>query len=127
MRWGARLLLAGLLTAATACAGGSVAPSQRGTVSGVVLSAPSCPVERAGTPCPPRAVPGAEVTARHGAATVSRVRAGADGRFSLTLVPGRYTIVARATGVIGSTATAEVTVAAGDTATVTLTVDSGIR
>jgi hypothetical protein len=127
MQGSAGLLLAGLLSAATACAGGSVAPSERGTVSGIVLSAPSCPVERSGTPCPPRVVPGAEVTARHGAATVSRVRAGADGRFTIGLEPGSYTIVARAGGGIGSTASADVTVAPGRTADVTLTVDSGIR
>lgn len=117
-----------MLTAAVGCGGGSsVAQSRAGVVSGVVLSAPSCPVERAGSPCPPRTVPGAEVTAVRGSKTVAHVRADDRGRFSIRLAAGAYTIVARAVGGIGSTASAAVTVTAGATADVTVTVDSGIR
>ncbi|MDQ1748573.1 MAG: hypothetical protein QOD07_2836 [Frankiaceae bacterium] len=92
-----------------------------------MLSAPSCPVERAGSPCPPRTVPGAEVTAVRNSKTVARVRADDRGRFSVRLAAGAYTIVARDVGGIGSTASAAVTVTAGETADVTVTVDSGIR
>jgi Carboxypeptidase regulatory-like domain len=127
VRWRCAALSAGLLAAAVACGGGSADPAQSGVVSGTVFSAPSCPVERAGTPCPPRVVPGAELTVRRGPATVAHVRAGADGRFEVRVEAGRYTIVARAVGGIGSTASAEVTVTAGGTSAVTLTVDSGIR
>jgi hypothetical protein len=117
-----------LLSSASACAGSSSATSSRsGTVSGVVLSAPSCPVERIGSPCPPRPVPGADVTAARGGRTVAHVRADGAGRFTIQLAAGDYAITARVVGGIGSTATAQVTVAAGAVAAVTLTVDSGIR
>jgi len=125
----ARVVVASsLLVALTACAGGGGGTSSRsGTVSGVVLSAPSCPVERSGSPCPPRAVPGAEVTASRRGSTVARVRADGNGRFTMTLAAGDYTVTARVIGGIGSSASTQVTVAAGGDAAVTLTVDSGIR
>lgn len=116
-----------LLPVLGACASGQATRQQSGAVSGVVLSAPSCPVERAGSPCPPRPVPGADVTATRGATTVAHVTAGADGRFTIHLDAGAYTITARAVGGIGSTASAHVTIPAGGVATATLTVDSGIR
>lgn len=125
-----RVLVAGSLLAVLAsCAsgGGDGTLSRSGTVSGVVLSAPSCPVERAGSPCPPRAVPGAEVTASRGGSTVAHVRADGQGRFTMTLAAGGYTITARVIGGIGSSASTQVTVTAGAAASVTLTVDSGIR
>jgi hypothetical protein len=58
---------------------------------------------------------------------VARVHADTAGRFTISLRPGGYTITARMVGVIGTTASADVTVTAGAVATVTLTVDSGIR
>jgi hypothetical protein len=62
-----------------------------------------------------------------GTTTVARVSADDRGRFSIRLAAGAYTIVARAAGVIGSTASTNVNVGAGSTIAVTLTVDSGIR
>jgi hypothetical protein len=116
-----------LAATATACAGSSAAQSRTGVVSGTVLSAPSCPVEGAGTPCPPRSVPGADVTAARGSKTIAHVTADADGRFRIQLDAGDYTITARVVGGIGSMASSRVTVPADGVATVTLTVDSGIR
>lgn len=72
-------------------------------------------------------MPGADVTATRGATTIAHVTAGADGRFTIHLDAGDYTITARIVGGIGSTASEQVTVPTGGVATVTLTVDSGIR
>lgn len=126
----ARVLLAVVLPATSlgGCAtGSSSSPAASGTVTGVVLSAPSCPVERAGSPCPPRPVPGAEVTATRDGTTVARVRTGRDGLFDMSLAAGAYTITARQPRGIGSSAIKDVTVQAGAIVAVTLTVDSGIR
>ena len=118
---------ASLLAALTGCASNASAPARAGTVSGVVLSAPSCPVERIGSPCPPRPVPRADVTALRGETVVAHVRADDHGRFTIRLSAGDYTIVARMVGGLGTSASAPVTVSADGVATVTLTVDSGIR
>jgi len=107
--------------------GGQPSAGSTGTVSGVVLSAPSCPVERVASPCPPRIVAGADVVATRGDTTAGHVRSGADGRFRLQLPAGDYTVTARQVGGIGSSASATVAVSAGSVVTVTLTVDSGIR
>jgi len=126
-----RLVVAGLLmTALAGCGGNGSTPdgnTRAGTVSGVVLSAPSCPVERVGSPCPPRPVPGADVTASRGTTVVAHVHADDHGRFTIRLAAGDYTIVARMVGGLGTSASAQVTVDSGVTATVTVTVDSGIR
>jgi hypothetical protein len=111
----------------TACGSSGSTGSETGTLTGTVLSAPSCPVERAGSPCPPRPVPGPDVTVLRGSAAAAHVRGDASGHFSVRVNAGNYTVVARAVGGIGSSASAAVTVVAGQTATVTLTVDSGIR
>lgn len=125
-----RIIAAGLLMAALAgCGSNGSTPdaNSSGTVSGVVLSAPSCPVERVGSPCPPRPVPGADVTASRGTTVVAHVHADDHGRFTIRLAAGDYTIVARMVGGLGTSASAQVTVTSGQTATVTVTVDSGIR
>ncbi|MBV9098127.1 MAG: hypothetical protein JO079_08715 [Frankiaceae bacterium] len=129
MRTVRRLVVAALLPlVVVGCGSGGQSPGgSAGTVSGVVLSAPSCPVERAGSPCPPRTVSGADVVAVRAGKTVAHVRAGADGRFEFQFAAGDYTVTARQVGGIGTSASAMVVVRAGLVATVTLTVDSGIR
>lgn len=117
-----RILLAAAALLLCGCGIGN--PS--GEVSGKVLSGPSCPVERVGEECPPRAVSGAEVVALDGEAVRGSTLTDASGAFHLTLPEGRYVI--RATNVGGYASTASEQVVISDApVSVTLIVDSGIR
>src|SRR5436309_1716435 len=91
------LTVAMVLAVATACGGGSgsSAATRSGTVAGRVLSAPGCPVERAGTPCPPRPVEGATVTALQDNREVASATTDRLGGFRLSLAAGHYLVVAR--------------------------------
>jgi hypothetical protein len=109
----------------TGCGGGDDAGSAV-VVTGQVLSAPSCPVERVGQPCPPRPVPDAVVTALVGDEQRGETTSDERGQFRLTLPAGRYIIRATNPGGYASTASEEVTVSTVPVQ-ITLTVDSGIR
>jgi hypothetical protein len=115
-----------LLAVAACGARGPASSQQEATVTGHVRSAPSCPVERLGTPCPPRAAARALVELRSGDRTVASTRTDDTGRYVLRAGPGDY--VVRATGAgFGATAERAVHLDPGGTATVDLRVDSGIR
>jgi hypothetical protein len=63
-------------------------------VFGVVLAGPTCPVVTPEEPCPPQPVD-AEISARDSeGAIVASTRTDADGDYTLSLVPGDYTLVA---------------------------------
>jgi hypothetical protein len=63
-------------------------------VFGVVLAGPTCPVVTPEQPCPPRPVD-AEISAQDaGGAVVASARTDADGKYTLSLGPGEYTLVA---------------------------------
>jgi hypothetical protein len=100
----------------------------KGTLEGLVLIGPTCPVQRIDSPCPDRPYE-AEIAIvdAHGdiAATV---RSGTDGRFVVELPPGDYVLQARA-GTTFPTAPSPqpLTILAGATVSVTITYDSGIR
>jgi type IV secretory pathway protease TraF len=96
-------------------------------VGGRVLSAPSCPVERVGVPCPPRPVANGAVVALRGGHVVASTHTDARGYFHLTVAPGQYTVRATNAGGYGSTASRTVTARAGKPVVVRLVVDSGIR
>jgi hypothetical protein len=97
-----------------------------GVVTGFVLTAPVCPVERIGQECPPRPVAGAAVVALDGEAVRGSTLTDSTGAFHLTLPRGRYVIRARNVGGYASTATQRVVIS--DTPVhITLVVDSGIR
>lgn len=121
-----RVLFA-LVLAVSACSSAGTAAHADATVTGRVQSAPSCPVERAGHPCPPRPVVGGSVLALHARHIVASTHTGAGGRFQLRVDAGRYVIRATNTGALATTAQKTVDVAAGATIRVTLVVDSGIR
>jgi hypothetical protein len=122
-----RLVLVAAGLTLLACGSSAAAPRRAsGTVSGRVLSAPSCPVERAGSPCPPRPVVGATVVALRASHVVASTHTGANGHYVLHLTPGHYLIRATNPG-IGSTAQHPASVRPGETTTVRLVVDSGIR
>lgn len=123
-----RALLTAALLTATGC--GTVSTGSgaaTGTVAGQVQSSPSCPVERVGSPCPPRPVAGALVEASVTGHRVGSTRTGPDGRFALSVPAGRVTLTATNAGGYRSQATKTVTVRAAATVHVVLVVDSGIR
>ena len=97
------------------------------TLAGQVLAAPSCPVERAESPCPPRPVPGATVEVRDASGLVSATSTDAAGRFSLVVPGGSYQVRATNAGGYRSTTEQQVQVAPGEAASVRLVVDSGMR
>lgn len=97
-----------------------------GLVTGYVLTAPVCPVERVGQECPPRPVSGAAVVALAGDAVRGKTLTDTAGAFSLTLADGRYVIEASNVGGYASTASEHVVVS-DKPVHITLIVDSGIR
>lgn len=100
--------------------------NQSGQVTGYVLTAPVCPVERIGQECPPRPVSGAAVVALDGDAVRGSTLTDSTGAFRLTLPDGRYVLRATNVGGYASTATREVIIS--DTPIhITLILDSGIR
>jgi hypothetical protein len=95
-------------------------------VTGTILTAPTCPVEHPGRPCPPRAVPGAVITIYLQTKQVFSTTAGRDGNFSLQLGPGSYRVQAALPNGLRSTASTDVMVATTPVH-VTLILESGIR
>lgn len=96
-------------------------------VTGRVLAAPGCPVERANSPCPDIPVVGAQIRALRGGKVVAVARSRRGGVFQLALGAGTYILIAVNAGSYQSTARALITVRPGQRMRVTLTLDSGIR
>jgi hypothetical protein len=108
-------------------ASGPSAPP-KGELSGIVLSAPSCPLERASVRCPPRPVRGATVALLRDSATqVESAVTSADGRFHLFAPAGTYTARVTGPGSFHASAQAMIRLTAGSTRQITLVLDSGIR
>ena len=114
-----------ILATLTAC-GSSAATQRNGAVTGTVRSAPSCPVERINSPCPPRPVDGGLVDALVNGQVRAHTHTDSSGRFHLSLPYGSYTIRATNVGALRTTATRTVHVRRA-TVAITLVVDSGIR
>jgi hypothetical protein len=110
------------------CSRGS-SPSGGGQgIDGVVLAGPTCPVESAESPCPPKPLPGIRVQVLSGGDEVAEATTAGDGSFSVALEPGTY-LVQAAPGQQGfmSSRPVPVTVTEGSFARVTVSVDTGIR
>lgn len=119
-------LLAAAVVMLCGCTTSSGRVEHSGLVTGYVLTAPVCPVERVDQECPPRPVSGAVVTALDGDAVRGSTTTDSTGAFRIALPDGRYLI--RATNVGGYASTATQEVAVSDTPShITLIVDSGIR
>jgi hypothetical protein len=102
-------------------------------VRGTVLFSPVCPVERdpPDPACAPRPGPATVQLSRTDGIGFAEEQAGDDGRFSLTVPPGVYSVHAfgAASGVGGGCQPdpAEVTLEPGTSTTVTVSCDTGIR
>ena len=120
-----RIALTILVVVLTACTQRSVQPGTG--IRGVVMVGPQCPVENVSSPCPDRPFAGdVRATAADGSTTTATTDP--QGRFTMDLVPGTYTVAAVTTD--GGPPTAvpmTVVVRAGTYVRVTLEVDTGIR
>ena len=96
-----------------------------GVVTGRVTAGPTCPLERAGSPCPERPVV-AEVQAQAAGQMIASTRSGTDGTYRLELPDGTYTVVAITPDVLPC-ADRTVTVADTQTTIADISCDTGIR
>ena len=88
---------------------------------------PTCPVERLGSPCPPRPF-GAEIDARDASGHLAGSTAsGSDGHYRLALPPGTYTLTVASAGPFPRCPTPTATVVAGKVAVLDISCDTGIR
>jgi len=110
-----------------ACGGGGDAEPGTG-VEGIVSVGPQCPVETLDSPCPDLPYAG-DVQATASDDTVTTVTTDAQGRFTMDLVPGSYTLsaVTESGGGPPTPIPQTVVVEQGSYIQVTLEVDSGIR
>jgi hypothetical protein len=95
-------------------------------VSGTALATPGCPVERPGEKCPPIPVV-APIVFLNGDNEVARVTSSPDGRFTISLAAGSYSVqVQTPEGAPPTCPTTQVTVSTGPV-TIAIECDSGIR
>lgn len=109
------------------CGTSAPAATPTGVIAGRVLSAPSCPVEQLGVPCPPRPVSDAAVVVLRDGQVIASTHTNERGRFHVTVSVGRCRVRATNTGGLATTASKVVTVQADQVVYVRLVVDSGIR
>jgi hypothetical protein len=123
------LLTAALIEASTSCVPSRPAKHDF-VVTGTVSAGPTCPVERIPPDpnCADRPVSGAEIIfVNDGGNSVGSVSSDADGRFSISLPPGRYTLNPQPLpGLLGAAPTQTIVVSNADVA-VKLRYDTGIR
>lgn len=124
-------------SAGTTRSGGTIQPAvvpgegELGTISGAVVAGPTCPVQTAEDPCPPRPVAGGAVSIQTPSGVeVAHAVTDAGGRFTVRVAPGTYVVrVAASTGPLygGQTTPGDVTVVAGQTTQIQIELDTGIR
>jgi hypothetical protein len=120
------------LAAAVGCAVPLLAPAPPGDsgVKGMVTLGPISPVEQVGGPPNERPyVATIDVLAKGTTTVVASAHSAADGRFTVRLAPGDYTLVPRSPGPAGMphAAPIDVRVAPHSFIAVTIAYDSGIR
>ena len=127
--------LIGLVLVSTACSSGSTSattvPPGVGShtrVFGNVSAGPTCPVERAGHPCPLMPVAGT-VAVEAGGARLADTRISSNGDYALSLAPGSYSLVVVLSkgGVLPRCPVRNVTIRPGPAVRVNITCDTGIR
>lgn len=110
-----------------ACGGGGGAEPGTG-VEGIVSVGPQCPVETADNPCPDLPFEG-DVQATGSDGSITTVTTDPQGRFTMDLVPGSYTLAAvtESDGGPPTSIPQTVVVEQGSYLQIRLGVDSGIR
>jgi hypothetical protein len=106
-------LIAGCGSSPTTTATATTAPVDRTGVKGTVIAGPTCPVERVDQPCPPQPVEGAVAAIDSSDRTVATTSIDADGRYTLDLVPGCYTLQVVVDGLLPNCPEVTVTVTSG--------------
>src|SRR5262245_25254485 len=107
--------------------GGEASPTPNtGAVSGQVLAVPCSPVEKAGTTCAGKPVPGLELDYVVGTKVQGRTVTDGSGNYSIRLEPGTYTVRFKNVIRVISGPT-KVTVAEGSDVVANYLLDSGIR
>lgn len=95
--------------------------------NGTITAGPTCPVERAGQPCPPQPVQ-ADIDARDGSGrTVASTHSDSAGRYALSLAPGSYTLVVVTSNGWPRCPQTPVTVHPGQVTRADISCDTGIR
>ncbi len=119
--------LAAFALIAAQCDGNGSPPTSG--IEGLVTIGPMCPVEHVDTPCPDKPYQATIVVEDGQGDEVARVETGEDGRFSVALSPGTYTLVPQWPNEGGPPSAAEqqVVVRDGEYAHVDIQYDSGIR
>jgi hypothetical protein len=120
-----RITVAGLLLALIAC-GRTSEPANPSGIFGTVTAGPTCPVERAGSPCPPAPWVGT-VRATDDAGHPTDTRTDENGNYTLTLQPGSYQVVAVTDGGPPTGQPVTIDVPSGPPTRLDLAVDTGIR
>lgn len=102
-----------------------------GTISGVVVAGPTCPVEAIKDTCAPKAVPDRDVSIQTPAGVeVARAVTDANGHFAVRVAAGAYVVrVSAGPGMLGldQVTPGDVTVRAGQTSEIQIELDTGIR
>ncbi len=103
-------------------------PSLAGSgVYGDVSAGPTCPVERAGQPCPPDPVAATVAAVDAGGRAVASTTSGADGRYALALPAGMFTLVTTTPTALPRCPSVRVTVTPGAASRADISCDTGIR
>jgi len=96
-------------------------------IEGLVTIGPTCPVERADSPCPDKPYPTQVIALGDGGVEVARAATDNEGRFVLPLPPGDYRLTEVVSGIFPRPTIVAVHVVSGSWTFVHLTLDSGIR
>ncbi|HTG46351.1 MAG TPA: hypothetical protein VK646_01685 [Actinomycetota bacterium] len=126
MRRSSSALVVVCVAIALASCGRSTPGTAQTGIFGSVTVGPSCPVERTGSPCPPRPWSGT-VRASDASGRIFETRSDGFGRYTLHLAPGTYAVEAVVSGPLPTAAPATVVVPSGPMQRFDLRLDSGIR
>ena len=99
-----------------------------GSLRGTVTAGPTCPVENLYSPCPPRPVAGATVSASDASNAVRGATTTApDGSYTMALPPGTYEVSAATGSMFPRCSPVPATVVLNQVTTADVSCDTGIR
>ncbi len=125
-----RILAATVVILVLAGCGSAVSAPPDTGITGQVLLGPTCPVMIQGQPCPEQPVQATVTVYDQSGNKVTEFRSDDQGRFTVNLAPGTYTLRPQrgdGQGIGNMGKEQAVTVVKGQFITVQLTIDSGIR